>query len=220
MLDLLIISDIRLYREGLTVALSSDDSFSHVYGAASSDEARQVFVSVEPNIVLVDLATDRALPTVAWMLEVSTELPVVALTVPNEEDAIVRCLEAGATGYITREGSFSDLKMTIKSTADGELRCSPRIARKLARRLRRQQVADVYENSLSPRETEVLRLIEKGMSNKQIARSLGIEVATVKNHVHRILEKLGVSRRGEAAALRYLLPPTVEFSKDAAKGST
>src|SRR5439155_827652 len=102
-----------------------------------------------------------------------------------------------------REASIDDLVTVIESVARGEAICSPRVAAGLLRRvaaLAAGHGGDLPRAQLTNREREIVRLIDNGLSNKEIARALGIEVATVKNHVHNILEKLQVHRRGEAAA--------------------
>ncbi len=131
-------------------------------------------------------------------------LPVIALGVPDVEEHVLACAEAGAAGYLPKPGSFADLLTVMQSVARGETVCSPRIAATLLRRvamLAAAQEPDPRPARLTPREREVLALIEQGLPNKAIARTLSIEVRTVKNHVHNILDKLQVGGRGEAAAL-------------------
>src|SRR5262249_26135221 len=111
--------------------------------------------------------------------------------------------EAGIHGYVTRDGSVNDVVVAIQSAVRGEVACSPRVAALLF-----QRVATLSEAThgvqarpmLTRRELEIAGLITEGLSNKEIARSLRISSATVKNHVHNVLEKLQIRRRGEAAA--------------------
>jgi DNA-binding NarL/FixJ family response regulator len=125
---------------------------------------------------------------------------------PQSEQEIVETAEAGICGYIPPDASIEDLMEAIERASRGEMMCSPRVAGTLARRIAtlasgRGPLAT--SASLTARETEVVELLEIGLSNKQIARRLSIRLATVKNHVHSILAKLNVKRRGEAvAALR------------------
>ncbi len=139
----------------------------------------------------------------------------MALAVSEVESDVLAWAEAGVVGYVPREASLEDLVSTIEAVVRGELRCSPRIAATLFRRVtklsanRRHTPQGIH---LTPRELEILDLIDHGLSNKQIAGKLGIEVATVKNHVHNILEKLQVNRRGEAAArMRSRLPKLLGY---------
>ena len=108
------------------------------------------------------------------------------------------------SGYVTRDSSLNELSAAVLGVADGGPLCSPRMVATFLRRiavLSSEQQADSAEAALTTREVEIVRLIERGLSNKQIAHELCIELPTVKNHVHHILEKLNVSGRTEAAAL-------------------
>ena len=111
--------------------------------------------------------------------------------------------EAGAAGYLLRSDPLVELVAVIGSVARGETRCSPRVAAALLRRvatLSHERRHQAEPTRLTAREREVLQLVDDGLSNKQIARRLSIELRTVKNHVHHILEKFQVHRRAEAAA--------------------
>jgi two-component system, NarL family, nitrate/nitrite response regulator NarL len=114
------------------------------------------------------------------------------------------CAQIGIAGYVTRDGSVEDVVAAIKAAARGDVHCSPRIAGSLFRRIAAMS-ADRSRRSgsgaLTARETQILKLIQEGMSNKMISRTLGIGLATVKNHVHNILLKLGIQRRAEAISL-------------------
>jgi DNA-binding NarL/FixJ family response regulator len=119
------------------------------------------------------------------------------------ETDVLTCAEIGISGYVTRDGSLCDVVSAITAAVRGEVRCSPKIAGLLFRRVaalsteRRGHSA----GGLTARETQIVRLLQEGLSNKMISRSLGIECATVKNHVHSILGKLGVHRRADAVSL-------------------
>ena len=127
----------------------------------------------------------------------------MALGVSEAEDDILECAEAGIAAYVLREGSIEDLVETLEATVRGELCCTPKVAATLMRRLAAlaaTQPSALDATHLTSRELGILRLIERGLSNKEIAGRLFIEVSTVKNHVHHVLEKLQVRTRGEAAA--------------------
>ena len=204
MQSVLIVSEIGLYREGLEIALRNHGEFPEIRTESSSGAALKLAATMQPQIVLLDRATEGGLDTVR---ELSTRVPapsVIVLAVPDAVDDILACAEAGAAAYVTREASVSDLIGTIQAAVAGEVRCSTRVTGALFRRLSclaEKSNGTSRHESLSRRETEILGLIVKEFSNKEIARSLGIEVSTVKNHVHHILEKLNVRRRSEAAAL-------------------
>ena len=119
------------------------------------------------------------------------------------ESDVLTCAEAGVAGFVPVEASLADLVATVEGVARGEFACSARIAGVLLRHVGNLALARTSPRALpalTARELEVLRLLDGRCSNKQIARQLGIEVATVKNHVHRLLEKLHVHRRMDAVA--------------------
>jgi two-component system nitrate/nitrite response regulator NarL len=201
LIRVLIVAGIRLYRDGLAEVLSRRERLQVVGTAATRVQAMSLLTPVRPDVVLLDMATPDS-HAAARELAVAEQLHVVALGVPeNDEDAIA-CAEAGVAGYVFRDASVDDLVGVIESAARGELLCSPRVAGWLARRVailgtRRQ---DALDERLTAREREILTLIDRGLANKEIAVRLHLGVATVKVHVHNVLEKLQVHTRAEAAA--------------------
>lgn len=203
MIRVAIVADTRLYREGLAQVLGRSSCLSVVATAARRDEALASLPAVQPDVILMDMASPDSCGAVRAILQRLPQARVIALGVFEDGDDVLGCAEAGVSGYVPREASIDDLVTVIESVARGEAICSPRVAASLLRR-----VAALAEGNggarlrahLTSREREIVRLIDDGLSNKEIARGLGIEVATVKNHVHNILEKLQVHRRGEAAA--------------------
>jgi two-component system, NarL family, nitrate/nitrite response regulator NarL len=202
-LRIAIVADIRLYREGLAEILRRQNDVTVVATAASSDCTRAILPELSPELVLVDMGLPDGLAAIRSIASALPEAKVVSLGVGEDDGAVLACAEAGAVGYVPREGSLHDLLAVIASVARGEAVCSPRIAAALLRRvasLAAHRAVNQVPASLTSREREIVRLIDAGLSNKDIARRLCIEVATVKNHVHNILEKLHVHRRSEAAA--------------------
>ena len=202
MLTVLIVSDIRLYREGLAELLSRRDSL-HVIGTATrADEALQRAYELKPAVIVVDQALPESLRLSRTLGQARPDIRVVALGVPDNEESVLVFAEAGIAGYVPREGSVQDLVDAVERAARGELQCSPQLAGTIVRRLawRAAMRSDLPWSPLTARESEIVPLIDQGLSNKEIAVQLGIEVATVKNHVHNLLEKLRVHRRAEAAA--------------------
>jgi len=200
--SVLIVTDIRLYREGLAHILRREHGVG-VVATVSAAEALRAVADSRPAVALVDMATDGALRTIRALALGAPELKIVALAVQEAEGEVIACAEAGISGLVSRDASLDDLVETISSVARGEMVCSPRVAASLLRRVRTlaaERAREPLDPHLTARETQILRLIEEGLSNKEIARRLCIEVATVKHHVHNLLEKLGVSRRGEAVA--------------------
>jgi two-component system, NarL family, nitrate/nitrite response regulator NarL len=128
---------------------------------------------------------------------------VIAVGVFETEQQVIACAEAGVAGYLLRHESLAQLGAVVQSVLRGETICSPQVAATLLRRvatLAAERRSADGTAQLTVREREVLQLVDLGMSNRDIAERLSIEVRTVKNHVHNILEKLQVHRRGEAAA--------------------
>ena len=198
----LIVTDIRLFREGLANILRRDRGV-RVAATASAAEALRAVAESRPAVALVDMATADALATIRALVLAAPELKVVALAVPETEGEVIACAEAGISGLVSRDASLDDLIEAIDSVSRGEMVCSPRVAARLLRRVRTlaaERADEPRDPHLTAREMQILRLIEEGLSNKEIAQRLCIEVPTVKHHVHNLLEKLGVRRRGEAVA--------------------
>ncbi|HXT14993.1 MAG TPA: response regulator transcription factor [Gemmatimonadaceae bacterium] len=204
--SLVIASEIRLFREGLAELLSRSDSLSVVAMATDCNEAARLTREHSPDVVLLDQALPGSLMLVRTLLrplaDITSQVRVVVIGVPDADDSVLAFAEAGVAGYLPREGSVEDLVLAIEGAVRGELHCSPQLAGTIARRLawRAASLPDQSNILLTARELDVVRLITDGRSNKEIATALGIEVATVKNHVHNLLEKLNVRRRAEVAA--------------------
>jgi len=198
-----VLSPIRIYSEGLSHVLAEEPTVQVMGTAAMFEEAVAFLRDVHVDVMLFDLAVDPGL--VGLRLLSSYEgLRVLALGVAECEDSIIACAEAGIAGYVTPATSLEELVRTIREAARGEFSCPPRIVAGLLRRLAAIGPPPVPADPpprLTLREREILKLIEQGESNKEIGRHLGIEVATVKNHVHNILEKSGVTRRADAVAM-------------------
>jgi two-component system, NarL family, nitrate/nitrite response regulator NarL len=206
---IIVVADVRLYREGLAGRLASRPELAVVGSAGHRDEALALLATAEPHVVVLDMAMRDSLQAVRAIRSQDPTIRIVAFAVDESEGNISACAEAGVAGYVPCEGSTDDLVETIRSCTRGELICSPRIAAMLFRRLcslagggiERTGGSSLIEGCpLTGREQQVVELIDAGLSNKEIAQQLNIEVATVKNHVHNILEKLQVTTRREAAA--------------------
>jgi len=203
---IVVVGDIRLYREGVASFLRQVDDFDVVGVAGSKDEATEVADHLQPDVVLLDAALPESLDLIRDLTRRADPMCIVVLTLPEVEQAVIPCIEAGIAGYVPRDGGLDDLVSVIRSAARGEGVCSPRMIGRLWARLAqlaRAQSPTPTVEALTTREREILKCIERGLSNKEISAQLSIELPTVKNHVHNILEKLHVRRRGEAvAALR------------------
>jgi two-component system, NarL family, nitrate/nitrite response regulator NarL len=212
----LIASHIRLYREALGRVLEQDEEKMALVGVAESAPATvEQIRRLTPDIVLLDMAMSDAF-SVAWqwgrMAAAGADAPrIVALGMAENEAEVLNCAQLGIAGFITRDASITDMLEAVEATARGEVHCSPKIAGSLFRRVAALSGnSRAAANALTARESQILRLLQQGMSNKMISRSLGIELPTVKNHVHSILGKLGLHRRTEAISLLY--PPLASDS--------
>ena len=203
LVSVLVVSEVRLYRDGIRRLLEHAPGVRVAGTSACDRDAVRALENAPVDVVLLD-ATVPVAPDALRKLGAPVQ-KVVVLGVVEREEEIVTWAEAGAAGYISRDGSSDDLGATIRAVARGETLCSPRMVAALLRQLAvraaaSRAVAPAYGDLLTPREREVADLLGEGMSNKEIARRLCIELSTVKNHVHNILQKLEVSRRGQAAA--------------------
>jgi DNA-binding NarL/FixJ family response regulator len=200
---ILIASDVRLYSEGLRQFLGAQPGFRVLAIADSASAALRAVETDLPDLVLLDQALPGSLETLRGIRRLHPGSRVIALGLQDQEEAILMWAEAGAAGFVPRDASLDELLETIGSALRDELLCSPRVAASLLRRLACRASAGPAHPPrapLTPREAMIVSLIDEGLSNKEIAVRLGIEVATVKNHVHNLLEKLRVHRRAEAAA--------------------
>lgn len=200
-IGVLIAVGVRLYREGLAGLLTKQAGIVVKGTAADQVSALAQAKTLSPDIVLLDTGLPNSLTTVRALLEVAPMSRVIALAVTETEAEIISFGEVGVSGYVTRDASFEDLVANIRGVGRGELLCSPRVAAVLLRQVAKAAAGlgpDLAR--LTPRERQIIELIDQGFSNKEIANHFNIEVSTVKNHVHHILEKLSATRRGEAAA--------------------
>jgi two-component system nitrate/nitrite response regulator NarL len=199
-----VVGEVRVYCEGLAHLLSAQPAVQVVGTAAPTRESMQQIATVGPDVVLVDSVTARRGDTVRLISATSAKSHVIAFAVREEEAEVLACAEAGVAGYIACDASSSELAAILCSAGSGELACSPRLAAILFRRVATLTLTHERGGQqlplLTPREREILGLIDSGLMNKEIATALSIELSTVKNHVHHILEKLGVTRRAAAAA--------------------
>jgi two-component system, NarL family, nitrate/nitrite response regulator NarL len=223
--SVLVVDGICLSREGLADLLRRDRRMGEVRTAADAQAAVDSLQSFLPDVALLNMASLDGLTTLAAMRVVIPTIRVVALGVTEIEDEILAYAAAGVTGFVPRRGTFENLQLTMASVIRGEAVWPSRVAGALLQRMaaltdQRTEPEPACATHLTPREREVLVLIEQGMTNKQIALRLSIEVRTVKNHVHNLLEKLRVRRRGEAAArLRSARVPALEVLRDTARSN-
>jgi DNA-binding NarL/FixJ family response regulator len=201
LIDVFFVGAVRLHTEGIAALLAGRDGVRVIGSSTPDDEA--ALEAADADVFIVDAQSPGSLAAVPRLLARRHDGKVVAVGVPDDEDEVIASVEAGVTGFVLANEGVDSLVQSLRAAMRGEVHCSPQLAAALARRvaaLAAVQKGVPPEAGLTARELEVVDLIDQGLSNKEIARALRIEIATVKNHVHNILEKLQVSRRAEAAA--------------------
>jgi DNA-binding NarL/FixJ family response regulator len=203
-IEIFVLVSVRLYRDGIAEALQQDRRFRVVGCAASLDSAREALETYAeaPGLALVDVDLAEGVDAVRALRNTWPETSIVALAVRENDDDVVSWVEAGVSGLVSRDATLAELLDGIEAAANGEVLVSKPIAGALIRRVASVAGEPRATNGtlLTRREREILLLIGDGLSNKAIASSLQIELATVKNHVHTILEKLRVVSRTAAVA--------------------
>ncbi|HET6299907.1 response regulator transcription factor [Microbacterium sp.] len=203
MIRLLIADDHPVVRAGLAGLLSDEPGLEVVAEASDGDEAVRLAAATRPDVVLMDLRMPRvdgvAATTRIAAGEAGEPAPrVLILTTYESDDQILAAIEAGAAGYLLKAAPQAEIVAGIRSVAAGQSALSPQVAVRLVERMRQPAVP---ETVLTARETEVLRLVASGHSNKQIAVALGIGESTVKTHLLKTFDKLGVADRTRAVTL-------------------
>jgi two-component system nitrate/nitrite response regulator NarL len=207
----LVASHIRLYREAVGRVLEQAREVVLVGVADSAADALEQVQRLAPDIALLDMAMNDAFQLAGQLARFDGASRIVALGMSENETEVLNCAQLGISGYVTRDASIADMLAAVEATARGEVHCSPKIAGSLFRRIAalstERSTGNSAPHSLTARESQILRLLQQGMSNKMISRSLGIELPTVKNHVHSILTKLGIHPRTEAISQLYVRAP-------------
>lgn len=196
----LVVTEIRLYRDGVAEALRRLDDVELAAAAATGPAAVVAARRIECDVVLVDMALTNSTGTVQALLAARPQLKVVALGVPEDGPEVVAVAEAGIAGYVSREATIQDVGEALRCVLRGEAALSGKVAAGLLRHIARQAQSRRSVEvplHLTPREREVLCLLESGLSNKEIARALDLQLSTVKNHVHNVLAKCGAAGRGD-----------------------
>jgi two-component system nitrate/nitrite response regulator NarL len=198
----LVVSDVRLYREGIAAALDRRETMAIVGAASSVSDAIARLAAGDVRVIVVDMAINGSLAAVRAIAGADPRVKIIALAIDERATDIPAYAEAGLAGYVPCDATIEDLAHTIELVNRDEMQCSPRVTAALFRRI--AVLASGVRPAaslpaLSQREAEVLALIQRGLSNKEIAIHLTIELTTVKNHVHSLLRKLHVGTRTEAA---------------------
>ena len=203
---MLVVDDHVLYRRGLELVLGQEPDIDIVGEASDGTEAIRRTEELLPDVVLMDVRMPRRSGIEACMeiKEVVPSTKIVMLTISDEESDLYEAVRAGANGYLLKDVPGEEIAEGLRAVQSGQSLISPSMASKLlsefATMIRRQEDRPtVPVPRLTDRELEVLRLVARGMANRDIARALFISENTVKNHVRNILEKLQLHSRMEAA---------------------
>jgi DNA-binding NarL/FixJ family response regulator len=194
----LIVDDHPIVRSGIASVLASQPDFEIVGEAANGAEAVETAKRVEPDLVLMDLRmpVQNGVDATAGIVADRPQTRVVVLTTYASDGEVLRAIEAGAVGYLLKDVPHDELFRALRAIARGERYLAPVVTERLMSRYQQPP-----RSSLTDRELDVLQCVARGEGNKQIAASLGIAEPTVKAHLVRIFEKLGVENRTAAAAI-------------------
>ena len=210
MTQVFLVGDVRLNREALADLIERDGRLDVRAHADASDVGLLQRTSVD--VIVVDTSGIDARERVRRIVA-NSDTPIVVLGAPDDDEHVIALAELGVIGFVERDGALDELVAMVEGAARGEAGFPARIATLLLRRVSTLGAprAAVDATGLTMRERQVVELIGQGLSNKEIGGELCIEVATVKNHVHNILEKLGVDRRFDAVVrLRLVEQEAVE----------
>lgn len=210
-LKIFIISDVRLCRDGLVLLLAGQRSIE-VVGSASANVTSDDVIKAEPDIVLLDASVADVRSLKGELHALIPEIKLVAFAIREVDEEVIACAEAGIAAYVKRESSSEEMVEILHQAARGDFAPPAKLANSLFRYIatssaRQRQLdtmvmsaPDIDDLALTRREKEIIPFIAQGLTNKEIARSLGLGPSTVKNHVHNILEKLQLRRRGQISA--------------------
>jgi DNA-binding NarL/FixJ family response regulator len=204
-IGVLVVDDHELVRRGLLAFLDGEPDIDVLGEASGGAEAIELLASMDsdgrrPDVVVMDLqmAPMDGIESTRQVRALYDDIEVIALTSFAEEERVHAALEAGASGYLLKDSDADDVVAAVRAAHRGELRLDPGIARRLMSSLREHRGADPL-SALTSRELDVLRLVAAGKPNKEIAAELAISERTARTHVSRILQKLRLTSRTQAA---------------------
>jgi two-component system nitrate/nitrite response regulator NarL len=201
----LIVAEVRFLRDALAEIVMRDPVLSVSGLSADLYETLNIALEQQPNIVLLDAAFPNGTEAVRQIINVAPRAQVIVFAIVETEENVIAWAEAGVVGYVPRTAALADLLEVLADIMRGEQSCSGRIAGSLLRRVSKlARVGSVRSApqlmpTLSARELQIIQLVGAGLSNKDIARRLNIGVATTKSHVHNLLGKLALQRRGQVS---------------------
>jgi len=201
----LVVDDHALFRRGLQMVLEQEDDIEVVGEASDGGQAVERAIETTPDIVLMDVRMPKrgGIDACTAVKEAVPSAKIIMLTISDEEADLYEAIKAGATGYLLKEISIEEVASAIRAVQGGQSLISPSMASKLLTEFATMVKKDgerqpVPGPRLTDREMEVLRLVARGMNNRDIAKALFISENTVKNHIRNILEKLQLHSRMEA----------------------
>jgi two-component system, NarL family, response regulator DevR len=210
---IMIVDDHEVVRLGMRAAFEAEPDLSVVGEASNGAEALAKMSVLDPQLILMDVRMEK-MNGIEACREIKSHYPdvrILMITSYTDDDAVISSILAGASGYLLKHVSRADLLRSIRLVASGHSLIDTNTAKQAMERL-----AQIPGSELTEREREVLTLVARGYTNKQIADTLFVSEKTARNHVSHILDKLGLSRRSEAAAfaVEYKLVPPREHQKD------
>ncbi|MDD4875832.1 MAG: response regulator transcription factor [Dehalococcoidales bacterium] len=203
MITILIIDSYSIFRNGLKSIFEKHPECSVIGSAASSSEALNQLGDLKPDIIVIDIYTseEEGVNTITLLQNKFPQSKFLVFTTSNKEEDFLQAITAGARGYLLKSVQDTELIECIRLMATGDVIISPLIAFRSLEEFGKLNNHKSGNNSLSPREREVLQLVAQGASNKEIATRCFVSETTAKAHLRRILEKLKVKNRAQAAAL-------------------
>ncbi|MBI2171420.1 MAG: response regulator transcription factor [Chloroflexi bacterium] len=200
----MVVDDHEVVRSGLRAILGAEEDLEVVAEAGTVREAAHKASVFAPDVILMDvrLAEGSGIEACRAIKSERPEAQVLMLTSFGDEEAVMSSIMAGASGYLLKNVGRGDLLRAIRSVAQGQNLLDPAVTKRVMERLARLSAREQEQSlqGVSEREREVLVLVGQGLTNKEIAARLVISENTARNHVSRLLEKLGLARRSEAAA--------------------
>jgi DNA-binding NarL/FixJ family response regulator len=203
MIKVMLVDDQNLVRKGVRSLLELSEEIEVVAEASDGMEAIKTIPEVNPDVVLLDMRMPEmsGLDVLKALSEENTLPPTIILTTFDDDELVLAGIKAGAKGYLLKDVSLADLVGAVKTVSEGGSMVKPVVTQRLLKGLENLKT-DFYSldrpDPLTERETEILRLMAGGYSNKEIANSLGVAEGTIKNHVSNILSKMGVRDRTRA----------------------
>lgn len=199
----LVVDDQELFRRGLIMLLSGDSDIEVVGEAADGITATDLAVTTAPDVILLDVRMPRRTGVEACraIKEAVPSAKIIMLTVSDEEADLYESVKNGASGYLLKDSSIEEVAQAVRVVNEGQSLISPSMAVKLIDEFKQMSKPEREQGpalKLTERELEVLRLVAKGLNNREVAKELFISENTVKNHVRNILEKLQLHSRMEA----------------------